>query len=91
MDVPHCQAAKDVLADAAAWPACQAPGLQAARERGTEWKRKENERGEKDRRSRDMGRRHCGRMEYQVCQKRQERHSDAAITLFLLFCSIALI
>lgn len=32
-DVPHCQAAKDVLADAAAWPACQAPGLQAARER----------------------------------------------------------
>lgn len=32
MDVPHCQAAKDVLADAAAWPACQAPGLQAARE-----------------------------------------------------------
>lgn len=47
MDVPHCQAAKDVLADAAAWPACQAPGLQAARERGTEWKRKESGRGKK--------------------------------------------
>lgn len=41
-DVPHCQAAKDVLADAVAWPACQAPGLQAARERGTERKRGKN-------------------------------------------------
>lgn len=66
MDVPHCQAAKDVLADAAAWPACQAPGLQAARERGTEWKRKESGRGKKDRRRKDMAWRHCGRMKDQV-------------------------
>lgn len=60
MDVPHCQAAKDVLADAAAGPACQAPGLQAAREKGTEWKRKESGRGQRDRRSRDMARGQCG-------------------------------
>lgn len=44
-DVPHCQAAKDVLADAVAWPACQAPGLQAARERGAERERKEAREG----------------------------------------------
>lgn len=51
-DVPHCQAAKDVLADAVAWPACQAPGLQAARERGTERKRgKKQNRRSRDRRN----------------------------------------
>lgn len=56
-DVPHCQAAKDVLADAAAWPACQAPGLQAARERGTEQKRKERGRGERQQKEQRYGKR----------------------------------
>ena len=47
-DVPHCQAAKDVLADAAAWPACQAPGLQAARERRDRAKEEGREEGKKE-------------------------------------------
>lgn len=71
-DVPHCQAAKDVLADAAAWPACQAPGLQAARERGTERQRKGERGGKKNRRSSDrknMARRVCVKKD-QVCDKR---------------------
>lgn len=66
MDVPHCQAAKDVLADAAAWPACQAPGLQAARETRDGVEEEGKWEGEKDRRSRDMARRKCGQKKDQV-------------------------
>jgi len=77
-DVPRCQAAKDVLADAAAWPACQAPGLQAAGERGTQGRRKEGRAGgkqinkQKSRRSSDgknMARRVCVK-QAQVCEER---------------------
>lgn len=69
-DVPHCQAAKDVLADAVAWPACQAPGLQAVRERGTEQKRKERGRGKREQKEQRYGKERVYVKKDQVCDKR---------------------
>lgn len=62
-DVPHCQAAKDVLADAADWPACQAPGLQSRlgrlkeSDRRREWmvKKKKTQKEQKEKIEKEHG------------------------------------
>ena len=70
-DAPHCQAAKDVLADAAARPACQAPGLQGSpgREGRRDRGREERKGGAERERERDR----IWRGEEQVSDKKEKR------------------